>query len=98
MPKAFFQYRTDDETETYSFLQDIGIAGALGNLAAVVGTPRLPHKFKPRRVSLRSGPPFVYRHYVVGGTFLTAGLPLGTVVGALGPATVVGQDGEVNNG
>ncbi len=94
MVKAFYSYGTDAGDEVYSFLQDTAIAAALGQVPATVGTPRLPDKFKPRRVSVKIGVG-VYKRPVVGNVGLLAGLTLGTAI--LG-GTVVGQDGEVNNG
>jgi hypothetical protein len=93
MPKAFYEYDNDDGSAIYAFEQDTVLAAAVGNTPAAVGTSRLPDKLKPRRISLRTGPPFVYKHPIVGAP-AWGGMTLGTVT-AFG--TVVGQDGEVNN-
>jgi hypothetical protein len=83
--KAYYAY-DDDQGHTYSFLQDQDVATAIGNAAAAVGTPRLPHKLKPRKVGLRvlnggtspgGAVTYSYSHAVVGAQ-LFAGLTVGS--------------------
>lgn len=90
MAKAFYNYLT--EGTTFSFLQDTATAAALGQTAATVGTPRLPHKLKPGRIAIKISTG-VYKHPVADestqATFSMGDSLLG--------GTIVGFDGEVNN-
>jgi hypothetical protein len=102
--KKYMTY-TDDFANAYAFLQSDDIALALGNVAPPLGTPRLPHKLKPRRVSLRQAnggttpdgaPTYTYSHEVVG-TPEFAGLTAGaTVTDGSGTWTVVAFRDEKN--
>jgi hypothetical protein len=93
MAKAFYTY-TDDTGADFSFLQDTATASAVGNSGAAVGTPRLPHKLKPRRVSISDrASPATYKHPIVG-TPLFAGISFGDSILS---GTVVGFDDEINN-
>jgi hypothetical protein len=91
--KAFYEYV--EGANTYSFLQDTTIGAAMGNTGATVGTPRLPHKLKPRKVSIRYGSgPYSYRHHVVGTVALLEALTFGASIGG---GTVVGHDWGSDN-
>lgn len=102
--KAYYTY-TDDFANVYAFLQSTDIATALGNNGAPIGTPRLPHKLKPRRVGLRvanggttpsGASTFSYAHEVVGQPEF-AGLTIGsTVTDGVATWTVVATRDEKN--
>lgn len=90
MAKAFYNYLT--EGTTFSFLQDTATATALGQTAATVGTPRLPHKLKPGKISIKMGTG-VYKH-ITADESIQAAFSMGA---SLLGGTIVGFDGEVNN-
>lgn len=87
MAKAYMSYASDD-AQTFAFLQDTAIAAALGNSAPGGPTPKLPHAFVPRKLTIKIGG--AYRQYVYGSPDF-AGIVDGQVV--LG-GTVVGKVGE----
>lgn len=93
MAKAFYEYE-DDNGAIHSFLQDTGVAGAVGNTPASANTPRMPDKLKPRRVSIALGAGR-YTHPVVSLQSTYRGIVPGA---ALLGGVVCGKDGEVNNG
>ena len=89
--RNYYTY-TDDFGTVYSFLQDDGVAAAIGNGLAGGPQPRMAarrHFFRPRKVTIRTAPG-QYRQYVDGNQ-LFGGLTIGTVT-ALGP--VVGYVDE----
>lgn len=90
MAKAFFNYVT--EGTTFAFLLDTATAAAVGHTAATVGTPRLPHKLKPGKISIKLGAG-QYKH-VIADEGLQATHAMGD---ALLGGVIVGFDGEVNN-
>jgi hypothetical protein len=90
MAKAFYQYQTNGQT--FSFLQDTAIATAVGNTAAAVNTPRLPHKLKPRRLAIKISTG-VYKHPVCETDTYGGHAPGDALLGG----TVIGFDGEVND-
>lgn len=88
MAKAFYQYT--DAGQTYAFLQDTAIGAGVGNTAAAVGTPRLPQRLRPRKVSLRYGAgPYTYKRHIVGTPAALDALTFGA---AIGGGVVVGHD------
>ncbi len=88
MAKAYMSYASDD-AQNFAFLQDTAIAAGVGN-SPMGGSvaPKLPHFFKPRKVTVKIGG--AYRQYVVGSPDF-AGITDGQTMLA---GTVVGKVGE----